>query len=300
MKLNLDRARSCLKSFDFRKLFVEELDWATCTIAPFQIVIDDHVVLLSGIAEQGGMVIYEAKLLNETKIPPSHICKFIDREVTKRTFEHVIIFCNTNRNKSVWLWVKREQGKATAPREHGYYAYQAGAGDALLQKLNGLFFDLDDLDAEGRVHGIAMKLNPDRARSCLKSFDFRKLFVEELGWANCKIAPFQIVIDDHVVLLSGIAEQGGMVIYEAKPLSDTKLLPSHVRQFIDREVTKRTFEHIIIFTSTDRNLSIWLWGKREQGKAATYTEHYYHAPYSGNAMLLKLDKGGISPVAVCA
>jgi hypothetical protein len=32
----------------------------------------------------------------------------------------------------------------------------------------------------------------DRARAGLKAFDFRKLFVEELGWANCKVAPFEI------------------------------------------------------------------------------------------------------------
>ena len=167
MKLNLDRARACLKVFDFTRLFVEELGWARCKISPFEIRTDDHVARLNAIAEQGGMVVYEAQPVEGPKILPSHIRKAVDRQVTKRTFEHVIIFTNTDRTQSVWLWVKREQGKPKAPREHQFFATQVG--DALLQKLDGLFFDLDDLDDEGQVPIIIV------SQRAAHAFDIEKI-----------------------------------------------------------------------------------------------------------------------------
>jgi len=149
MKLDLQRARAALQAFDFRKLFIEELGWANYTGKPFEIRTDDHVCKLVPIAEQGGMVIYEGQPVDNDSLAPSHVRKAVDREVAKRTFEHLIIFTDAARKRSVWLWAKRESGKPVVFREHTYHASQPG--DSLLQKLDGLFFDLDELDAQGRV-----------------------------------------------------------------------------------------------------------------------------------------------------
>ncbi len=122
-----------------------------------------------------------------------------------------------------------------------------------------------------------MKLDLQRARVALQAFDFRKLFIEELGWANYTGKPFEIRTDDHVCKLVPIAEQGGMVIYEGQPVDNDSLAPSHVRKTVDREVAKRTFEHLIIFTDAARKRSVWLWTKRESGKTAAFREHTFHA-----------------------
>ena len=167
MRLHLDRARACLKSFDFRRLFLEELGWAKFKVNSFEVRVDDYVARIDAIAEQGGMVIYEATPIGDSDILPSHVRKAIDRQVTKRTFEHLIIFINRDRCQSVWLWVKRDQGKQIAPRETSFYSSQPG--DALLQKLDGLFFDLDDLDDEGKVSIITV------AQRIKNSFDIEKI-----------------------------------------------------------------------------------------------------------------------------
>jgi len=61
----------------------------------------------------------------------------------------MIIFVDKERAKSVWQWVRRQQGKQTASREHTYAKGQPG--DSLLQKLAGIAFSIDDLDEEGRL-----------------------------------------------------------------------------------------------------------------------------------------------------
>ncbi len=167
MKLDLARARAALQAFDFHRLFIEELGWANYAGNPFEIRCDDHLCRLTPIAEQGGMVIYEAQSVGHDGITPSHIRKAVDREIAKRTFEHLIIFTDAARKRSVWLWTKRESGKPAAYREHAYHANQPG--DSLLQRLDGLFFDLDDLDAQGHVPIIEV------AQRAAKAFDVERV-----------------------------------------------------------------------------------------------------------------------------
>ncbi|MGH9834054.1 MAG: Eco57I restriction-modification methylase domain-containing protein, partial [Blastocatellia bacterium] len=51
----------------------------------------------------------------------------------------MVIFTDRQRATQVWQWVKREQGKPDACREHTYHNGQSG--DALLQKLQAIAFD---------------------------------------------------------------------------------------------------------------------------------------------------------------
>lgn len=149
MNIDTSRVRDCLKRFDFRNLFVEELGWNICDNRPVDVQVDTQTFRLSPFAEQGGMVIYLGESPADGTIPPSNIRRVIETRITKLTHEHMIIFVNKGRTRSVWQWVRRQQGKQTAAREHTYYKGQPG--DSLLQKLAGIAFSIDDLDEEGRV-----------------------------------------------------------------------------------------------------------------------------------------------------
>ena len=149
MNIDTSRVRDCLKRFDFKNLFVEELGWNICNNRPVDVQVDTQTFCLTPFAEQGGMVIYVGESPEDGTIPPSNIRRVIETRITKLTHEHMIVFVNKERTRSVWQWVRRQQGKQTAAREHTYYKGQPG--DSLLQKLAGIAFSIDDLDEEGRV-----------------------------------------------------------------------------------------------------------------------------------------------------
>jgi len=149
MLINFRQARQHLEAFDFKKLFVEELGWARSSSKPVPIEVDGTTYRLTPIAELGGMVVYLCEAQPDGKLPAANLRKKIDRHVAELAFEHILIFVDQARTKAVWLWVKREAGKASKAREHTYAKGQPG--DSLLQKLAGIAFSLDDLDDEGRA-----------------------------------------------------------------------------------------------------------------------------------------------------
>jgi len=149
MSIDTKRVRECLSRFDFNSLFVEELGWNICKNPPTNIEVDANFFKLTPFAEKGGMVIYLGESIEDGNIPPSNMRRIIETKITKQTHEHMVIFVDKERAKSVWQWVRRQRGKQTASREHTYTKGQPG--DSLLQKLAGIAFSIDDLDEEGRV-----------------------------------------------------------------------------------------------------------------------------------------------------
>jgi len=156
MNINTNRVRDCLKRFDFKTLFIEELGWNTCGNRPVDVQVDTQTFRLIPFAEQGGMVVYLGESPGDGNVPPSNIRRAIETKITKQTHEHMIVFVDRDRTRSVWQWVRRQRGKQTAAREHAYYRGQPG--DSLLQKLAGIAFSIDDLDEETKRAYEATKI----------------------------------------------------------------------------------------------------------------------------------------------
>ena len=89
----------------------------------------------------------------------------IETQVTKRAFEHLIIFVDATRTQQVWQWVKRQAGKPAACREHQFHTGQTG--QPLLQRLDGFIVTLED---EARGIGIT-----DVVSLVGKAFDVEKV-----------------------------------------------------------------------------------------------------------------------------
>jgi hypothetical protein len=152
MTLSTQQMRTCLQTFDFKRLFVEELGWNNYSARIAAMDMDGVRYTFTPIAEQGGMVVVTCTA-DDGNIPPSGARRKIDKYITDNAFfEHLIIFLDRDSKgtaqTSMWWWVKREDGK-TKPRT---FTYRRGMmGDALLQKLAGIAFAIEDLDAEGLV-----------------------------------------------------------------------------------------------------------------------------------------------------
>jgi hypothetical protein len=135
------RIQQRLKGFDFAGLFTQELMWNHFPIRPLEIPVDGTVYRLTPVAQRG-MAVFECVPPTDAQFPKYADRRKIDTQVSKTAREHIIIFHDHAKSVQVWQWVKREAGKPSACREQLYYAGQSG--DALVQKIQGIAFGLED------------------------------------------------------------------------------------------------------------------------------------------------------------
>jgi hypothetical protein len=134
-----------LKAFDFKGLFTQELMWNNYTGRELSIPMDGVTYPLAPVAEQRGMAVYVCVPPSGVPLPNYATRRKIDTQVSKTAREHIVIFHDALRTTQIWQWVKRESGKPSACREQIFYANQTG--DALIQKIQGIAFSLEEVDS---------------------------------------------------------------------------------------------------------------------------------------------------------
>jgi hypothetical protein len=130
-------------------------------------------------------------------------------------------------------------------------------------------------------------LDTTRSREYVKSFNFAKLFIEELGWDR-HTNRLEIPVDGQVFNLNAVAQKKGLVAYACEPGADGQITDYATRRKIERQVAKSVHEHLILYLDKDRTTQIWQWVKREPGKPTACREHAYHKSQSGEALVQKL------------
>ena len=132
-----------------------------------------------------------------------------------------------------------------------------------------------------------MELNTARVRQLLKAFDFRLLFIEELGWDHHD-ARFEIILDGRTIRLRAFAQKRGMVAYQYSTPSGERLPDYAVRRKIEHQAAKTAHEHLIVFINADKTTQVWQWVRREPGKPIACREHTFHKTQPGDALIQKL------------
>lgn len=140
MSANLSHIRQYLKQFEFRKLFIEELGWDRFS-GKLEIPIDGQTFKLSAIAQKRSMGVWLCEPDAEGNIPQPAILVKLERQVTKSSFEHLIVYQNKAKTQQLWQFAKREAGKPTY-RTHRFDLNQSG--ESLAQKLMQMAFSLDE------------------------------------------------------------------------------------------------------------------------------------------------------------
>ena len=115
-----------------------------------------------------------------------------------------------------------------------------------------------------------------RIRHYITDFQFKQLFLEELGWDDARSAPLNVTVDGAGYTLHAVAQKRGIVL-----LACPEIPPYAVRRRIDKEVTKVHREHLIVFAAPDQSAQVWLWVRREPGKPAAGRERHYYRGESG-------------------
>ena len=151
MTVHFTRLRAALKDFDWNEMFVE-LGWSRSRKRPEAVAVDGQSWTLAPVAELGGMVVYRCASPNGV-LPPSDLRRQVENKVKDIQFEHIIIFEDGERRQAVFQWIKRGEGAAKS-REFTVERTPRGElvrGEQLLQRLSGIAFDFNDLDAEGQI-----------------------------------------------------------------------------------------------------------------------------------------------------
>ena len=87
-----------------------------------------------------------------------------------------------------------------------------------------------------------MAQNRAAIRQRLREFDFRALFVEQLGWDRYR-NQFEVSVGGRTFTLRGVAEKHGMAVYECRA-SDG--LPDYeTRRKVEREAAKLTHDQLV-------------------------------------------------------
>lgn len=132
-----------------------------------------------------------------------------------------------------------------------------------------------------------MSIRIDQVRNALQNFDFKTLFVEELGWDHHS-GSLDIQMDGLTYQLRAIAHKQGMAVYLCPTPPDRRMPNYPTRRKIDRQVTKTCHEHFIIYFDADQTHQIWQWVKREPRKPSACREHAYYRGHTGEALAQRL------------
>jgi hypothetical protein len=147
-KLNIERTRKALQSFDFKTLFIEELGWSNpSSNKTINETIKEIAITRKPIAELSGAVVFEITTPNG-EVPEPKQRMAVAKEIQKQHFENVLIFVDKDRKQSIWHWLKN-QDKKVVSREHFFFRHQPG--DGFIAKIASLVVDISEFDKEGNI-----------------------------------------------------------------------------------------------------------------------------------------------------
>ena len=133
-----------------------------------------------------------------------------------------------------------------------------------------------------------MKIAVIEVRKCLKSFDFKTLFREHLGWDNHQ-AQLEVPVDGKTVRLTAIAQKRGFVAFVCRSIPDQS-----TRLKIDHQVTKSAREHFVIYADEPSGQQGWHWVRREAGKPRASRYRRFHVSQSGDPLIQLLEHIAVS------
>ncbi len=129
-----------------------------------------------------------------------------------------------------------------------------------------------------------MRFDPNQVRHLLKAFNFKSLFIEQLGWDH-HTASIEVPVGGQAYELTAIAQKRGVVVF----VHQGTIPDDWCRRKIDHHVTKSAHQHFIIFSDTRKGEQVWQWVRREPGRPLVFRQHTFHSNQCGELLIQKLD-----------
>jgi len=132
------------------------------------------------------------------------------------------------------------------------------------------------------------KINLSKTRDAIQAFDFKSLFINELGWNNpLQIQARSLNVNETDYQIKPIATLGGVVVFA---ISGAIVPTAQNRAEIQRQISALHHENLLIFLDefSKPTQSIWYWVNYKAGKTPQLREHYYFKGQSGDSFISKL------------
>lgn len=128
-----------------------------------------------------------------------------------------------------------------------------------------------------------MAIDRGQVRQLLKAFDFRRLFIDHLGWDKHS-RTLEKIVDDQSYGFQAVAEKRGVVFLVCNAIPDT-----NTRLKLDKLIAKDHFQHLIVFADKSKGKQLWQWVRREPGKPLSVRARAFHGDQPGELLLQALD-----------
>src|SRR5574341_1302231 len=133
-----------------------------------------------------------------------------------------------------------------------------------------------------------MAINRDRVRKLLEAFDFKTLFIQEMGWSNVPSGAKPVPLNTAPYLRQPAAQLSGVTVFEILPEGEEDIPDAKLRAVIHKEIAGLAHENLLIFVDKHRTQSLWYWVKRD-GTKKYPRSHLYVKGQPGDLFLSKLD-----------
>ena len=132
-----------------------------------------------------------------------------------------------------------------------------------------------------------MPLDPTSARTYLNAFDFKTLFIEDLGWDKpTSREAVEFECQDTTFTRQQIAALSGVVVFEITA-ADGSIPDADTCKAVHKAVSTLFHENLLIFLDAERTQSLWYWAKRE-GTKLLPRRHSYFKGQPGDLFLSKI------------
>lgn len=144
MTINASRFQKLLSEFKLDILF-NELGWERPQLKPQVVSVNGETFTLTNIAHKRGVALFRCSPDSSGNVPARPILLKIEKEASKLSHEHLLVFGNARESMLTWLWVSRAPGQPTTTRTHTWHKGQSG--ESLRQKLSQIVWSLEEEEA---------------------------------------------------------------------------------------------------------------------------------------------------------
>jgi type I restriction-modification system DNA methylase subunit len=145
MTIDASQFQKLLNEFQLSRLFVNELGWDNPSLRPQSVPVNGYTFTLTHVANKRGVAVFMCSPDALGSVPPRATLLKIEKEATKLSYEHLLIFADATQKVMTWLWVARVPGQPAATRTHTWH--KGTSGEALRQKLNQIVWSLEEEEA---------------------------------------------------------------------------------------------------------------------------------------------------------